>query len=281
MLCTVGGVDRVFLGGPLRSAPRYFFNPSLGIVVFRNAGGVRDFFFSQVGWDFGWGGDYFLGKTGKRLLILRGGCVLRRVCVFFLQFSDSDCLCLRLYYDTPLAPRELYNPFVLRKLNLGLQVFLQVSCETTRSVEQLVQEKWKRQFGSCLGGGCLGFAKTLVQESSINVFIFIEGGLMNFCYPLCFTVFRQLPKRYAQTIGPIGFFLVSNPWPKGKQISGFFRGIFFPEECALATSPLQVGERCETEGGGVEPKVYIDSRCFSLMIEHVKFGLRVSNFAQR
>ena len=45
---------------------------------------------------------------------------------------------MRLYYDTPLAPRELYNPFVLRKLNLGLQVFLQVFLRNhDRSVEKI------------------------------------------------------------------------------------------------------------------------------------------------
>ena len=199
VLCTVGGVARVFLGCPLRSAPWYFLRSKLGIVVGSRTLGLR--------W---WGEHIFLGKAGNQWLFLEGADV---ACFFFfLQVSESEMsidttkmetpsqiplesemslgwcilgylgwlgyrtnqgglsivyrLDLRLYYDTPLAPRELYNPFVLRKLNLGLQVFLQVSCETIRSVRNWCRNG-RGNLGVALEEYALGVAKTLVHSVQV------------------------------------------------------------------------------------------------------------------
>lgn len=70
VLCTVGGVARVFLGGPFRSAPWYFFN---------FAGGVSDFLFLRlVGTSVGVE-TIFLAKNWKDMAIFGGGLVLRGV----------------------------------------------------------------------------------------------------------------------------------------------------------------------------------------------------------
>ena len=84
VLCTVGGVARVFLGGPFRSAPWYFFN---------FAGGMSDFFLKGwLGLKLGWR-LFFLAKNWKDIAIFGGWtCFEGRVfCTFSSNFL-KDCL---------------------------------------------------------------------------------------------------------------------------------------------------------------------------------------------
>lgn len=88
VLCTVGGVARVFLGGPFRSAPWYFFK--LGDCFVSFAGGVSDFLFLRlVGTSVGVE-TIFLAKNWKDMAIFEGWtCFEGRVFLKrILQFSE-------------------------------------------------------------------------------------------------------------------------------------------------------------------------------------------------
>ena len=151
VLCTVGGVARVFLGGPFRSAPWYFFNSSWVIVLFPSLVEWAIFFSQLVGTSVG-------EKLERHGYFLRGwtcfeGRVFCTCSSNFLKDSLWTWLEVVLWYSTGSA--GVVQPFRVTQVESGT-----ASCLTGFLA--------KPRPRCCLGGVGLGFGSKN-PESSINV----------------------------------------------------------------------------------------------------------------